>query len=73
MNAWIGTRPERVIGDAAAAKGAMTHILSGFSLAIYTTLVGLFFSLWMQVINAVIHTQADHLIATALNRADNIK
>ena len=62
-----------VIGDASAAKGAMSHILAGFALALYTTLVGLFFSLWCQCINAVLHTQSDRLIASILHKMDITK
>ncbi len=59
-----------VIGDAAAAKGAMSIILGGFALAIYTTLVGLFFAIWTQIQNSVVYTQADRLLAMTLNQTD---
>jgi len=51
-----------VIGDASAAKGAMNLILSGYAVALYTTLAGLFFAIWTQIQNSVLDTQADRLL-----------
>jgi len=58
------------IGDAAAARGAMTTVLGGYGVALYTTLCGLVFSIWMLIINGVLNTQADRLLANILYKMD---